>query len=338
MRESPLKVRPRHARGFTLIELLIVIGIIVVLAAILIPTISHIRTTVHQTATAARVQALMSAIDNYYHANSAYPGPLADSELNNPGGQPTAFPVTDLTTGKTIAITGTENLTLGLCGGLYMKTSGTTSAIVYDPTKVGSGALGLYNYKAPQRYGPYITDTKAAGLEPQYTGGVWLAWNDPNHPGDHFANQNLFSDSAVPEFMDAYPDAMPILYIRAVNGASGSISGAPATNGTVQAGNAAYDPNQLAPYVFPAAVPGGPVSLIASNDTFANPPAVDPQVLSDFNQPANAPTPAVTPANYFGQYTSPATPRYKGYLLITAGPDRKYMTRDDTINNGSVLK
>jgi len=334
MRHSSSQVRRRRHRGFTLIELLVVIGIIVLLAAILIPTVSHIRTSAHEAATKSRVQLLMSAIDNYFNANSAYPGPIADSQLvTSPA--PVPYPISDLT-GIAIPITGTENLTLALCGGLYMKSSGQTSSIVFDPAKVGQGALELVNHKQPQRYGPYLQDAKAAGLEPQTTGGVWVAWNDPNHPGDHFANQNLFSDSPIPEFTDAYPDPMPILYIRAKLGATGSIENAPATSGKVTAQNAAYDPNQLVPYVCPASAPGASsVSLIVA-DAFTNQPAVDPQVIADFYQPTA--TPAITPANYFGQFTSPAVPRFKGYLLITAGPDRKYMTRDDSINNGSAAK
>src|SRR6185312_901209 len=72
--------RLRHA--FTLIQLLVVIGIIVLLAAILIPTISHVRTSVHQSATAARVQALMSGIEQYFHQFNAYPGPVPDAQLS----------------------------------------------------------------------------------------------------------------------------------------------------------------------------------------------------------------------------------------------------------------
>src|SRR6185312_14166627 len=113
--------RLRHA--FTLIQLLVVIGIIVLLPSILIPTISHVRTSVHQSATAARVQALMSGIEQYFHQFNAYPGPVPDAGLSwgtktNPNASAVQIPDAG-NGGNQILVTGSENLTLGLSGGLY---------------------------------------------------------------------------------------------------------------------------------------------------------------------------------------------------------------------------
>jgi prepilin-type N-terminal cleavage/methylation domain-containing protein len=336
MRYSPPQRRRPRGSGFTLIELLVVIAILVVLASILIPTISHVRTSVHQTNTASRVQALSNAIENYFHVFNAYPGPVADTELVVTGGNPpVGFP--DFGTGKTLAVTGTENLTLALSGGLYMAIAGGPQ-LKYDASKVGNGALSLSAVKAAQRYGPYI-EAKIGGLEPQASNSQWLAWSDSNHPGERPAFGSQFGDGVIPEYTDAYPDALPILYIRAKLGATGSIIGAMDTSGTaVVAANAAYDPGQLQPYVFPALALGSTASAtpVILNNAFANPSSIDPQVLQDFGP--NSSNPVTTPANYFGQYIAPAVPRSKGYLLITAGPDRKYMTKDDTINNGSAVK
>jgi hypothetical protein len=54
----------------------------------------------------------------------------------------------------------------------------------------------------------------------------------------------------------------------------------------------------------------------------------DSQVTHDFTYNG---VPA--PQYYFGLTNSPSQPRSKGgYLLITAGPDRKFLTADDSIN------
>lgn len=333
-----MRRHPRRQHGFTLVELLVVIGIIVLLASILIPTISHVRTTVHQTATASRVQVLMAAIDNYFHANNAYPGPIADANLSTGTFTPNKgmLQIPDISTNKPVAITGTENLTLALSGGVSMtKDVSGNPQLVYDPAKVGNGPWSLNPFKPATRYGPYV-QSKEAGLEQQASGGLWVSWADPNHPGDPVANHSLYSDDAIPEYTDAYPDAMPILYVRAVTGVSGSIIGASDGTNTVAQGNAAFDPTQLQPYVFPSVDPtSGQTSPAGiTNNQFSGTP--DPQVLADFNQLTGSPP--ITPANYFGQYTAPFKPRHNGYLLITAGPDRKYMTHDDTINNGSAVK
>lgn len=334
MRRTP----HRRQHGFTLIELLVVVGIIVLLAAILVPTIAHVRTSVHQSATAARVQALMGAIEQYFHQFNAYPGPVADSGVLSPANaaSKTVVQVLDGSTNNPIFVTSTENLTLALSGGLSVVNGAGGPIVTFDPTKVDKGAFSLNPFKPATRYGPYV-EAKAVGLEQQAGGGLWKAWNDSAHPGDRLPNQNLFGDDVIPEYVDAYADAMPILYMRAVQGVTGSIIGASDGTNTVAAGNAAYDPTQLQVYVFPAPdnSMGSPSAVTITNNGFTG-GAADQQVLADFANPTA--TPPTTPANYFGQYTAPFKPRNNSYLLITAGPDRKYMTHDDTINNGSAVK
>jgi prepilin-type N-terminal cleavage/methylation domain-containing protein len=332
---------PQRRRAFTLIELLVVIGIIVLLASILIPTISHIRTSVHQSATAARVQALMSGIEQYFHQFNAYPGPVPDNGVLSPTNAsatpPSVVQIPDASNGDTpITVTGTENLTLGLSGGLSMVKGGNGYVLKYDAAKVDKGAFSLNPFKPATRYGPYV-EGKAAGLEPQAGGGMWKSWKDAP-AGEQIPNQSLFADNVIPEYVDAYPDAMPILYMRAVQGVSGSIEGAPDGSASgVTAANAAYDPSQLQVYVFPAPdnSMGSPSTVQITKNGLTGGTA-DPQVVADFANPTG--TPPTSPANYFGQYTAPAKPRSNSYLLITAGPDRKYMTHDDTINNGSAVK
>src|SRR4051794_6933841 len=95
-------------QAFTLIELLVVIGIITVLLSILIPVVSSVRTSAYVSRTDARILALTAAIENYIQVFGAYPGPLADAQMQ-PNNAP--FP------GASGTPTTTENLTLGLLGG-----------------------------------------------------------------------------------------------------------------------------------------------------------------------------------------------------------------------------
>jgi len=68
--------------AFTLLELLVVIGIIVLLAAILVPVVSQVRMKGYVTTTQAQMQRIAGAIQAYYHDFKSYPGPLANAALN----------------------------------------------------------------------------------------------------------------------------------------------------------------------------------------------------------------------------------------------------------------
>ena len=261
----------RRGFGFTLIELLVVIGIIAILVAILLPVIARARRNAYEAATQGRVQALVGAINNYYNTFTAYPGPISDPELlqANTTSYGTAyqqFVLGSANIGNLKHCTSTQNLALGLLGGmiiLYPPTTGPEA--VFTPSDVGSGPLNL-NLLTAKRYGPFI-DPKAGGLEPQLGSGGWVSVGDPNNPLGPVQNGGSYGDwmggtvglPSMPVFMDAYPDAMPILYLRAVPSATGSIIGAQdqataamSSPPVVAAGNAAYDPSQLQPYLFPA--------------------------------------------------------------------------------------
>src|SRR5262245_10863350 len=70
-----------HRRAFTTIELLVVIGIIVALIGILIPVVGKVRESAKATDTAALIQQLGGAIEQYYSDFRAYPGPLPDTAI-----------------------------------------------------------------------------------------------------------------------------------------------------------------------------------------------------------------------------------------------------------------
>jgi prepilin-type N-terminal cleavage/methylation domain-containing protein len=303
-------LHPCQKRGFTLVELLVVIGIIAVLMGILIPVVGHVRTSAYAASTQSQLLVIQAGIEQYRQTFEAYPGPLPDSRIQ---------PATAAGT-----YTSSENLVFGLLGGWDPKTD------TYSAALVGGGPASQNPLKA-QRYQPFV-DPISAGLDPIKPVSVvdpvtkvnvaqWVAWSDSAHqnianPGSYKDSSNGVQHLSAPEFVDRFPDALPILYIRTRIGASGVVTdGATAyPAGT----NPAYDRRQVEPYTFPK-LPMPPQ---------ANPPFSP-------SPPANF---AMYAPEYFGTLADPTIPRQKdGYLLISAGIDRIYGTGDD-ITNGGKLK
>ena len=284
--------RPRP-HGFTLIELLVVIGIIVVLMGILIPVASHVRKSAYAASTQSQLLVIQQGIEAYQQVFGSYPGPVADNLLlpamnpANAGGP----------------LTSSENLVLGLLGGFKVAAPLTVPpTIQYDATLVGGGPSSLNPLKV-QRYQSFV-DPISAGLDPIKNGTVWLKWSDPAHAN---VNPGQFSDSPLPEFVDRFPDALPILYIRARVGATNVVPNFPTAGAP-----AAYNPAQLYMYPFAIKNPNGLVK-----------------------QPT--PVDFTNPQDYFGSLANINVPRQKdGYMLISAGIDRIYGTADDLTNTGKM--
>jgi prepilin-type N-terminal cleavage/methylation domain-containing protein len=274
--------RRAHQRGFTLIELLVVIGIIAVLMGILIPVVAHVRQSAYAASTQSQLLVIQAGIEQYRQTFEAYPGPLADSQLK---------PLT------AAGPTSSENLIFGLLGGWDPATNN------YNPALVGGGPASQNPLKA-QRYQPFV-DPTSAGLDPIKSGNAWVPWSNGAHANVSYPAK--FTDTAAPEFVDRFPDALPILYIRTHVGATNVVTGFPNPTGTP-----AYDPQQLFPYNFPDLKT--PATATPPNTDFAN------------------------PQSYFGTLADITVPRQTdGYLLISAGMDRIYGTGDD-ITNGGKLK
>ncbi len=312
MSQPPLpdrrSLRSRSA-GFTLIELLVVIGIIVVLMGILIPVAAHVRKSAYVASTQSQLLVIQSGIEAYRQVFESYPGPISDNQLMISAGKPTT---PTLVGGP---FTSSENLVLGVLGGLTpvlpLVAPPAVQTFKFDPTLVGGGPSSLNPLKA-QRYQSFV-DPVAAGLDTTKTGSAWLPWSNAFHAD--VSNQAAYIDTVVPEFVDRFPDALPILYVRARVGATGTV-----TDGATiyPAGSApAYNRLLLEPYTFPklpfppkAAPPFAP----------ATPPGFDLYV-----------------AEYFGSLADPRVPRQKdGYMLISAGADRIYGTADDLTNTGRL--
>jgi prepilin-type N-terminal cleavage/methylation domain-containing protein len=202
--------RETRATGFTLPEMLIVIGILVILIGILVPVATRVRKAGYSTASAASLAALQGAIEVYYANFRAYPGPVSNATVCGQPGLPQNIGPNSLTM--------SENLVLGLEGGLFSNAGAPT----FDPTRVGRGPMGLGNGK-------------------QYD--TFLKVSVPKSAGrfSNSANSVAANDSNVPEYMDSFPDnTLPFLYYRANVGAASMVGGAFAQTQYDPAQNIAY--------------------------------------------------------------------------------------------------
>jgi prepilin-type N-terminal cleavage/methylation domain-containing protein len=366
--------RRRKWRGFTLIELLVVISIIGVLVGILLPVISKVRLAAKGAATSAQLSAIAAAIQAYYGDFKAYPGPLANNQLDSPTGpfiyDYSTTPATSVplsytpSSGNTTFpqpnnITGSENLVLGLLGGLEITTN-TAAPIIktfdYNPAAIfpdGTnpaplGATSL-NPAKPKRWQSYL----------QVSSG-YLSSPNSSMNGGQFTDTagRTASDSIIPEFIDQFSEPMPILYLRANPGASGVVScGGKDDGGKALASPYQYDLAQVLGYTR---------SLIGTTANSAtrnhhglqdimpsSGGAITNTITADWSQAgtnnstgagANAlvylkdpNTPPMQPDGTTATTNATASPRQKdGFLLISAGPDGVYGTADDIIYPGSL--
>lgn len=209
LQTSNFRSPPRRRPGFSLVELLVVIGIIVLLMGILLPTLSRVRKSGQRTRAEAVLQNISAAIGVYQLQFRSYPGAAANAGVMCAGN-------TYLAT----APTSSENLLLSLAGGLINR----TGPVIYDPTLLGSGPRNLLNNQGKQ-YPPLIEGAK---------------WSDPNLAHFTDADGSVCTDSGIPEFLDGYDtDPLPVLYMRANVGKTGIAS----EDLTTQ-----YDASELYPY------------------------------------------------------------------------------------------
>ena len=312
--------RPPIRRGFTIVELLTVIGIIVLLVAILMPVVAQVRIRAYVANTQQEMNRLMTGIQAYYHDFNAYPGPLTDSQLAGRG--PAAQPVKNIMGVQPGPqnITSSENLVMGLLYYLRPPSPTGTPVITFvpddaagatTPTKTSHDPANLNPlHPATYHYIDYLPDELSSAPSGR-------AWDPPDVPRkvDGSETAQHLNDTNVPEFLDKIPDPLPILYLRAKPGATLVVSNSPQPVGQPQA---QYDRSQLAPYGFT-------------------------QVTTITKDPDNGipnTLPSGTPAqkdsnewvNYFLNPNILGQAKGKdGFILISAGADRIYGTRDDII-------
>jgi prepilin-type N-terminal cleavage/methylation domain-containing protein len=321
--------------GFTLVELLVVIGIITILISITIPVVSHIRKAANGAATAAQIQALRGAIESYFQAFNAYPGPLADLDMfNNTPNQSPPLPQNLGPGGSPYQVTMAENLVLGLMGGLQGVNG---KPPIFVPDLVGQGPMNLAvdanrNLIYPKRYSPF------------YDGRSQLSTATALGPWYSFGKDHSF-DTNIPEIVDRFPsEPMPILYLRARKDAKGVMGDTNTPGGTELY---QYDLRQIWSYTYDfqksrAATIYGPTPQGLSSLGNMKDQGPGDSTASGFI----ATKPPWNALPYFkntslNQSTTPnanGTPRSKdGFILISAGPDRIYGTSDDITTFGSVV-
>ena len=201
-----LPVAKGRRRGFTLIELLVVISIIAILMAILLPALSSAINSGYSASTEAELGAIKSACLSYYSSFNAYPGPFSESDIS----------LGNVKVGG-VAITGTQNLVLGLMGTVYptgqtapagvatLAYTGSTSGIaggVVDLTP-GSGPIDDSNNYAQKSayYNPSASSGDLQTVPPTAAGAT---------------------PTQLPTLYDDFPAGVPILYFRKVPGMPGS--------------------------------------------------------------------------------------------------------------------
>lgn len=381
--KSIRKPKSEMCRAFSLVELLVVIGLIAVLISVLVPTVSRVRRAAWTASTQALISKIQGAIERYYQDHGAYPGPLPDQNpggglpyvggsfarmpLINPVPKGFSFPPSGVATdpipntvpaatpsGDFFCITGTNNLVLGLLGGLYFDIS--SQKVQYNPALVGKG--------------PATLNPARPGISAAYLDTSALFWSDEGTPSDP-KKVGLFlydgvvpaNDSPIPSLVDTYPDAMPILYLRARRGATGGYQGvANYSNEPVGPSNpvnasAQYDLGHVLGYTSIATTTSsGYVLRPPSSISIGRAGALGASLrrntvagthgLSFLDKDAS--TDKIAPAgrtarfpyefsSYLTNPNLPGNPRAKDtYVLIAAGPDRIYGTDDDITTFGDV--
>jgi prepilin-type N-terminal cleavage/methylation domain-containing protein len=329
---------PIRPRGFTLIELMVVIGIIVLLAAILMPVVSRVRQQAFNTNTQSQMQRIMQACESYYHDFNAYPGPIPNSQLANVIGAKLTLTTTG--GGSVGPITSSENLVLGLFGLLNPQTSGgaplyngnaTAQTTVLPPAHDVLSLNPLH--PASYHYIDYVPEELSTGSTPS-----GLTVNLLYAAGSGSAAP---TDTLVPEFVDRFSDPMPIIYTRAYVGNPGF---AAAYNSAAVTPAPQYNWLELGPYGsnLLSSQGGGTWQLFTEQNqttmytTFTTGttwPDTNAVSYNDFWPSGWTPGSPWPAGNYY--YANPniaGSVRGKdGFILIDAGLDRTYGTLDDII-------
>jgi type II secretory pathway pseudopilin PulG len=360
--------RRRTNGGFTLVELLVVIGIIIILIGITLPIMHKVRVAAYKTDTANEIGQISQACTQYEETFKAYPGPLSNDEIESSAqfNTPPGFIDVELYIASSIPpygpplpwhITGTENLVLGLMGGLRI--NGKVPA--FAPAEVGLGPLNL-NSSNPTRTPSFMP-----------TGANYLLWCEQqpsaqvvqNLQYDSSSTLTSFTDQAgqtafdsrIPKFVDRFPTPgpLPILYLRARTSAKGIISDGkildPILGITAQY---QYDLREISAYTqsfigLPTTGRGhnlqGLMAAGGTNQNFeltigsAPPyPIMTPAILPYnagpyFNDPTNTPSDISADANF--NYTG-RPHSVDQFILISAGADGIYGTPDDIVSFGDV--
>jgi len=327
MTQRPSSIPPAgRARGFTLIELLVVIGIIILLISILLPVAGRVKIQAQSAKTQATMASIASAIERYYQDEHSYPGLFSNDQLQRQGTAPASATFTLNFKGNTggTQLTQTENMVAALVGGIDPDTTGAPKVVDLsaNPSSIGKGAVNfasLAQYRA--RRAPYIDALPGALLPelPYSTNGC--ARNSIEMIGAKAVALGT-TDTSFPEFYDDYGTRRPIIYMRANVGTTTICSklndpkGGPFTQ-QISAQYMAYELN-----FYRRGLAGDFPGDFQFGTTTGD--------YEFFPGAANDPT------QYLSHPSIANSPRNKDkFILISAGPDRCFGTKDDIFYGGN---
>jgi len=346
-------VSPRQI-GFTVIELLVVIGIIAILVGLLFPIVRGVRYAAYAASTQNEISVISNAINQYYTTFNAYPGPLSDDQLCNPGAvttyglsiRPTEInPPYYNTSNPATFISGSENLVLGLLGGLARDTSGDGYLLWFNKAAVGQGSMNL-NQNAPQRFEAFLqppTSWLSSSLNP-------LNLN-PQGNGEFLDQAGRWcGDTNIPKFVDQFPDPLPIIYVRARRGAQRILD---STSNPDPNQNQQTLPQYNIDQVWRITLPNDPQGVFPPNGQCVGLPWTGNPASSQWHGLRRIGSPymtGVTTYNVDGYnsnsawdglayFTNPGTGTAHCpdmFVLIAAGKNRTYGSADDITNFGST--
>ena len=153
--------RRSEARAFTLVELLVVIGIIAILIAILVPTLSKARKQARQTQCLSNQRQLAMGIIMYANQNQGYLPAGTGTYVNNKGTTEYGNRTIDSDSARGKPKSGPAAWTsLGL---LFSTKCVSSGAVFYCPERSGVGD-NKYNYKSNEWAPPYADKISIAYL------------------------------------------------------------------------------------------------------------------------------------------------------------------------------
>ena len=319
------RTRGNSATGFTLIELLTVIFIIAILIAILLPALIGAVHQAYSTSTQAELNSVRAACLSYDAAFNAYPGPIDEATI-----------AAGTATANGSAITGTQNMLIGLMGTLY------TTQPTYPgaPATIPISITEPSGDPSPNPYpNPYVTTTLGSGPIDYSNGNLQKnSYLSPavddlmTYPPPPAATSN-----GLPTLYDTFPDGLPILYYRKVPGMPGT-GGAPVwlnstTNGGAPGSGAAFYLNSNLAYTSPGASPNYLIAAKNGTDYSEEYSSYNKSVNNPYGSPINALAATVVKHSLVPPGVSVVVPPYYnqpdmtvrgGFALIGAGPDHIY--------------
>jgi type II secretory pathway pseudopilin PulG len=327
--------------------------IILALIAILLPVVGKVRTSAQNADVQSQIKVIGDAIQVYFQDFHAYPGPAPNMAINNntinTGDPDVIYERVNGSIGNTMNanLTMSENLYLALCGGLDRDTSTAPPRIVFDPALAGKGAHGVG--LSPKKYKTYLDVKPAERTEGLYKDGIISG----------------IDDTIIPEILDRYPSPLPILYLRARSGANPPVGGGynavynPIITNQQNVPDAStprpgqYDISQIIAYTKSYDISGGQTGIgegkkVPKYYRNAGVPmsTQPPHPLHGLNEVNFGSVLGPPGPNYYYPYDSyayfkhptlPNTARSKdSFILISAGVDRIYGTKDDITSFGAI--